>query len=336
MADTADMAPAANGGSLFEATKTNASGALDSVTNGPVAQNVKDHSAKASSELSNLGASLRTPANPVATGQPLTHYHSLELLSWENPRASAIAYVSIVSFILAARYLEVLRWALRLFWMALAFMVSAEAAGKLLVGHGLATQMRPRRYYTVSRATIDNMIGDVHELVNFFVIEAQRILFAEKMGASAAAGVAAFIAYHLVKLVPYWGLAIIGATVAFLVPLVYTTNQELIDEHIKKASKMINAQTAQVRSVAQKQAGHLTTMGKQYAGDYTGKVQEMLRGRGASSTVQTKPAAAAKAPEFPHLPTEELLKAAAAAGVEPEGEVPEDPVGSEKEPLVAS
>jgi hypothetical protein len=30
------------------------------------------------------------------------------------------------------------------------------------------------------------MIGDVHELVNFFVIEAQRILFAENVYASGA------------------------------------------------------------------------------------------------------------------------------------------------------
>lgn len=79
-----------------------------------------------------------------------------------------------------------IRYAFKLCWMALAVTVSAEAAGKLVLNHGLATQMRPRRYYTVTRSTLDSMIGDVHELVNFFVIEGQRILFAENIGASAA------------------------------------------------------------------------------------------------------------------------------------------------------
>ncbi|GJN80865.1 Reticulon [Purpureocillium lilacinum] len=350
MADTADAPAAVNGGSLLDSTKTGAAAAFDSVTNGPVAQNVKDHSAKASAELSNLAASRKTPTNPAATGQPLTHYHSFfsELLSWKNPRASAIAYASIVSLIFAARYLDVIRWAFKLSWMALAVTVSAEAAGKLVLSHGLATQMRPRRYYTVSRATLDSMIGDVHELVNFFVIEGQRILFAENLGASAAACVAAFISYYLVKLVPYWGLAVIGTTVAFFVPLIYTTNQELIDHHLKNASDAIGAQTAQVRSVAQKQADHLATVGKQYAGDYTGKVQEMLRGRSASPTAPTKaaPVPAAKQPVFPVPPTEEPKKQtipepepvvpAAAPVSEPLGEVPADPVAAaEKEPLVA-
>lgn len=58
---------------------------------GPVAQNVYDHTQKASNELSNLAAARRTPSTPAATGQPLTHYHSFfsELLSWNNPRKSS-------------------------------------------------------------------------------------------------------------------------------------------------------------------------------------------------------------------------------------------------------
>ncbi|KAM4056793.1 reticulon domain-containing protein [Hirsutella rhossiliensis] len=332
MSDPVDAPPATNGGS-FEAAKTNVATAYDSVTNGPVAQNVKDHTAKASSELSTLAASRRTPVNPAATGQSLTHYHSFfsELLSWKNPRASAIAFASIVSLIFAARYLDVIRYAFKLCWMALAVTVSAEAAGKLVLNHGLATQMRPRRYYTVTRSTLDSMIGDVHELVNFFVIEGQRILFAENMGASAAACVAAFLSYHLAKLVPYWGLAVIATTVAFIVPLVYNSNQELIDHHIKNASEVISAQTAQVRDVAQKQAGHLTSMGKQYAGDYTDKVQNMIRGRSASPEATTKPAFAAKELELPSPPTEDPLKA-----TEPEGDVPAGPVVPEQEPLIAT
>lgn len=136
---------------------------------------------------------------------------------------------------------------------------------------------------------------------------------------------------------PYWGLAVIATTVAFFVPLVYKSNQELIDHHIKTASDAINEQTAQVRSVAQKQADHITAVGKQYAGDYTGKVQEMLRGRGASSSAPTPKqsalAAQPKKPEFPTPPTEEpKLKPA----TEPEGEVPVKPVFTETEALIAS
>ena len=70
--------------------------------------------------------------------------------------------------------------------MMLGVTVLAELAGKTVVNSGLATQLRPRKYYTVSRETLDAAIGDVHELVNFFVIEAQRIVFVENIYASGA------------------------------------------------------------------------------------------------------------------------------------------------------
>lgn len=69
--------------------------------------------------------------------------------------------------------------------MALGITIAAEVAGKLVMNAGIASQLRPRRYYTVPRETIDTVVGDVHELINFVVIEAQRILFAENISASA-------------------------------------------------------------------------------------------------------------------------------------------------------
>lgn len=142
--------------------------------------------------------------------------------------------------------------------------------------------------------------------------------------------VAAFLSFFLVKLVPYWGLAVIGTTVAFFVPLVYTTNQELIDQHLKSASDVINAQTAQVQGVVQQQAEHVSSLTKQYAGDYTGKVQEMLRGKGAETAptdnAKTQPEYVPKESAFPTAPVDEPVKVAE----------PEVPTVPEEEPLIAT
>jgi len=258
-------------------------------------------------ELNNLAASRQTPKKPAATGQPLTHYHSLftELLSWNNPRASAIAYVSIVSTIFAARYLSILRWAVKLSWVVLAVTVSAEVAGKMLLNSGFTTQIRPRQYYTVPRESLDAVIGDVHELVNFFVIESQRILFAENVAASATACVAALISYYLMKVVPYWGLAVAATTLAFFVPLVYKTNQELIDERLANASELLAAQTAQMRTVAQKHTESATQMAQQYMGDYTSKAQAMIRGARANHP-DAHHATGLQSTDFPAAPKQDF------------------------------
>ncbi|KAI8954089.1 Reticulon-domain-containing protein [Xylaria longipes] len=301
----------ANGGTSVDTLKGNAQTAYEQLANGPVASNMKDQTAKTGAEFSNLADARRTPAKPAATGQPLTHYHSFfsELLSWNNPRASAIAYASVVALIFATRYLDITRYVFKLTWMALGTTVLAEATGKAILGSGLATQLRPRKYYTISRETLDAVIGDVHELVNFFVIEAQRILFAENIAASTAAAVGAFLSYFLVKIVPFWGLALIGATVLFFVPLIYTTNQELIDHYVQEGSDILNSQTEQLRQVASKHTSQATEITKQYMGDYTHKAQMMLhRGGSASPEPTPKPAPLSniKETDFPEAPKQDL------------------------------
>ncbi len=87
--------------------------------------------------------------------------------------------MTVVSFIFCARYLHVLRYAFKAAYMTLAVTVVAEVAGQALISTGLTSQFRPRKYFTLSKETLDSMIGDVHELINFFVIESQRILFVE-------------------------------------------------------------------------------------------------------------------------------------------------------------
>ncbi|KAL2754449.1 hypothetical protein ACRALDRAFT_1063282 [Sodiomyces alcalophilus JCM 7366] len=338
--DAPTAAPAANGSSYTQATKDKAAATHDHLSNGPMAQNFQDQSAKASNEINNLVAARKTPDHRAATGQPLTHYHSFfsELLSWKNPRASAIAYVSIVSAIVAARYLDLIRYGFKLTWMALATTVAAELAGKVLLNNGLTTQIRPRRYYTLSKETLDAAVGDVYELVNFFVIEAQRILFAENVGASAVAFVGAFLAYHLVKIMPFWGLAVTAVTTLFVVPLVYTTNQELIDNQLKHMGDIVTEQSQQFRSIASKQTAHATDLTKQYMGDYSAKAQELLGRRSASPEAVPKPEPGPAEPtanvneaDFPAPPTEEPK----VKDVEPETTVFTEPVAPEKEPLLA-
>lgn len=101
-----------------------------------------------------------------------------------SPGASGIALVSIIAFIFTTRYVDITRYALWLTSAALGITVSLEVAGKFLLNKGIVTSLRPRQYHTVSRETLDSLVGDVHELINFFIIESQRILFVENVSVS--------------------------------------------------------------------------------------------------------------------------------------------------------
>lgn len=132
---------------------------------------------------------------------------------------------------------------------------------------------------------------------------------------------------------PYWGLALIGATTVFFVPLVYASNQEFIDNHLKQAGDIVNSQAAQIREVAQKHTSQATQITKQYMGDYTAKAQQMVRGRSASPEIAAKPAAKQySTTDFPAAPKKDF-KTEQAETVKSESEPLIEPLS---EPLIAS
>lgn len=159
---------------------------MQSLQNGPMAEKARQEMNQTQNEFGNLAAARTTPATQTATGQNLTHYHSFfySLLSWENPRATAISYASLVLIIFACRYVPIVRYALRATWIVLGVTAAAELAGRMVLDQGLTSKFRPKKYYTIPRETLDSFLEDAEQLINFFVIEFQRILFAENLYAT--------------------------------------------------------------------------------------------------------------------------------------------------------
>lgn len=159
---------------------------VQTISNGPVAEKARLEADNTKNEFGNLAASRQTPATQTANGQDLTHYHSFfyNLLSWENPRATAISYASIVALIFVARYVPVTKYALKAAYVGLGVTATAEVVSKVILGDGLASKMRPRKYYTIPEETTESVLRDLVELANFFVIEFQRIVFVENVYAT--------------------------------------------------------------------------------------------------------------------------------------------------------
>jgi ABC-type multidrug transport system fused ATPase/permease subunit len=277
--------------------------AKDTVVNGPVGQNVQAEASKTRNEFADLANSRQIPDHKAATGQNLTHYHSMfyRLLSWKNPRATGIAFGATILFIFAARYLNIIRYGLKLLYLTLGATATAEVAGQLAFGRGLTSQFRPRQYFTIPKASLERLLDDVEQLINFFVIESQRIVFAENVYATGAAFFASLISYFLIKFVPLWGLTLIATLVTYLAPLIYIQNKEVIDAQLEKGRQIASQQATQIKGLANQHAGNAAKTVQGYTQQYTAKAQETInqyRGRSASPEVKKE--------DFPAAPRHNL------------------------------
>ncbi|QDS72984.1 hypothetical protein FKW77_008843 [Venturia effusa] len=322
--ETDSPAQSSNGSAIQNAKNTMIAceNVKDTVVNGPVGQTVSEQSAKTSSEFKDLANSRTTPETPAATGQPLTHYHSMfyRLLSWKNPRATAITFALNIAFIFAARYLNVVRYAFKALYMVFGITAGAEILGKAVLGDGLATRMRPRKYFTIPKESLERLLDDVEQFINFFVIEFQRVLFAENIWATVLAFVSAFGSYFLIKFVPLWGLALISTLALYLGPLVYIQNKELIDAQLKNAGDIVSQQSKQIKDMAAQHTKGATDTISTYAGEYTKKAQEMVgQSRQKIPGIGTNGSTSAtKTSDFPSVPKEEPIADAQVPKPQPE------------------
>ncbi|KAH9864366.1 hypothetical protein J1614_010300 [Plenodomus biglobosus] len=272
---------------------------------GPVAQSVQAEGAKTRDEFADLANSKQIPEYKAATGQNLTHYHSMfyRLLSWKNPRATGIAFATTVIIIFASRYLNLIRYIFKASYLVLGATATAEVVGQLAIGRGLTSQFRPRQYFTIPKASLERMTDDVEQLINFFVIESQRVVFAENVYVTIAAFFTSLISYFLIKFVPLWGLTLIGTVITFLGPLVYIKNKEVIDAQLEKGYNVANQQAKQVKDLAAQHTGNAVKTVQGYTQQATAKAQETVNQyRGTSPT----PKVGVKKEDFPAAPTEDL------------------------------
>jgi hypothetical protein len=142
----------------------------------------------------------------------------------------------------------------------------------------------------------------------------------------------------LIKWLPFWGLSLIAVTIAYIGPLVYINNREVIDAQIENVQEMVNSQAHQLKDLAEERTSHATGLMKQYVDDYSAKAHSYIGQRRSVSPQMTKVASPEpvikkeidtepvfKTTDFPEAPKDE-----------PVAQSIEQPASSvEKEPLLA-
>ena len=95
-------------------------------------------------------------------------------------------------------------------------------------------------------------------------------------------------------------MTLIATVIAYLGPLIYIKNKEVIDAQLEKGYHLANQQANQLRDLAAQHTGNATKTLQGYTKEYTAKAQETFnqyRGRSASPEVKKE--------SFPAPPTHE-------------------------------
>jgi F0F1-type ATP synthase membrane subunit b/b' len=217
-------------------------------------------------------------------------------ISWEDPVRTLGSYLGALSILLGVHYLPLTQLALK----AGATLLGAVTATELLHGtftsNTLLTRLRPREYKKIPESTLNDTLRDIHDFAQYAVVKAQKILFCEEWEKTLAAFVGLTALYWLNKLVPPFGLVIIGLTSLYIAPLVNSprgrevahdaavradelrvaavnNTQKLAQDGKAKAAELSSQAQATAQN-AQRRAGELAQNGKQAAVNLTNQASD--------------------------------------------------------------
>ncbi|KAK5215003.1 hypothetical protein LTR47_011448 [Exophiala xenobiotica] len=141
-------------------------------------------------------------------------------ISWEDPVRTLGAYIGALSVLFGAHYLPLTQVVLKTGLTTFGLVSIVEFASRSLSQNSISTRIRPEKYKKVPEPILNDTLNDVHDLIQWAVVHAQRIIYGQDLEKSFAAFLALTSLYWLIQLVsPFW-LAVVALTSAFLPPLV--------------------------------------------------------------------------------------------------------------------
>lgn len=212
-------------------------------------------------------------------------------ISWEDPVRTLGSYIGALSILFGVHYLPLTQLALKAGATLLGVVTATELIHGTFTPNTLLARLRPREYKKIPESTLNDTLHDIHDFAQYAVVQAQRIVFCQDWEKTLAAFVGITALFWLNKLVPPFGLAIIGLTSVYIAPLVNSprgrevahdaavradelrvaavNNSQKLAQDSKAKAAELSSQAQVTAQNAQRRAGELAQNGKQAAVDLT-------------------------------------------------------------------
>ncbi|TVY60631.1 hypothetical protein Focb16_v003779 [Fusarium oxysporum f. sp. cubense] len=203
-------------------------------------------------------------------------------ISWEDPARTIGSYFAALGFMLAVHHMHLTQLTLKTMAISLGVMSMAEFAGRSFGPNNFVSRMRPRQYKTVPESTLNATLKDIHDFIQYAVVQAQKILFAEDLEKTFGAFAFTGSLYFLIQFMSPFGIAILGLTTIYTIPLVTSPRGRGIARDGKaRAQEISNTAVDQASSLAQDTKGtmaNISSMAQDTAGNLRQRAVNMVPG----------------------------------------------------------
>jgi len=199
-------------------------------------------------------------------------------INWEDPVRTFGSYMGLLVLLCGAHYLQLTQWALKLGATGLGVVSLVSFVSRSTNSHFL-DRLQPEEYKQVPESSLNATLKDIHDLVQYAVVQAQRIIYGKDLDKTFYAFISLTTLYWLNQIVSPFGLAVLGLSTVYVAPLVTSPRgREVAHDAKLRAQDIASATTENAKALAKD--------GKTKAQETAADAQQRLR-NAANSGKQT-------------------------------------------------
>jgi hypothetical protein len=217
---------------------------------------------------------------------------NLPLLTWDNPVKTGKIFGGAVSALIVLKSVNLLSLFFRLSSLVLFVSAAAEYGGKLILGQGLVTKLRPPKLSNSFSSRASKLLESFANDLPGLEIEGQELLYSVNVENTLKSAGLFYILYKITSWVSLYTLIFTSIVAAFTLPAIYEKYQVEINAAIKQASAVATEKLNETSKVIATKAGPYLKQADEKLGPVSSFIKQKYQVRTASSTVGEQNASA--------------------------------------------
>jgi len=159
----------------------------------------------------------------------IAHPDSLyKYISWEDPVRTFGSLIAVLGILSGVHFLPLTQTALKVAATTLGGVTIAEYAHRVFTTNTFLARLRPKEYRKVPESVLNDTLKDIHDLVQYTVVETQKIVLGEHLDKTFAAAFSLTVLYWLAKLMSSFTIVVLGLTTIYTLPLIASSQSRQV------------------------------------------------------------------------------------------------------------
>ncbi|EXA31600.1 hypothetical protein FOQG_18082 [Fusarium oxysporum f. sp. raphani 54005] len=210
----------------------------------------------------------------------IAHQDSLyKYINWEDPVRTLGSYLVALSILIGTHYLPLTQVTVKVGAVVFGIISLAEFVSRTFGPNTFLSRLRPKEYKTVPEPILNATLRDIHDFIQYAVVQVQKIIFGEDLDKTFAASLGFTAVFWLMKVASPFSLAVLGLSTLYIAPLINSPQGRTIaQDATARGKELASAATEKGNTLAgdsKAKATELTSKAPETAGGVPQRVKNL-------------------------------------------------------------